>query len=110
MATENKEEQEFDKRMDDMGLNAPRIRSLNIDEMIKSAKYFVDETFTICVLTLTNGHKVVGTSRPVSDANFRQQVGEEAAFKQAREKIWELAGYDLRNRLLAEQFEARLPG
>ena len=38
-------------------------------------------------------------SCPVSDGNFIESVGESNAYKNAREQIWELAGYELRQRI-----------
>lgn len=97
--TISKDEAEFELEVQNRGLNAPRLTPEAIDAMIVGEKYFVDETFVICVLTLQNGHKVVGTSRPVSDANFREDLGRANARKKAREEIWELAGYGLRLQL-----------
>lgn len=102
MVIEYKEEKELEQRLQDEDLNAPRIKPADVDGMICDCKYFQDDTLVICVLTLPNGHKVVGTSRPVSDANFKLEVGKEVAFKNAREHIWELAGYDLRSKLQRE--------
>lgn len=55
---------------------------------------------TFCVLTLRNGAKVSGVNYgSVSAANFDPLVGREYARANAIEKVWELEGYLLRERL-----------
>lgn len=55
---------------------------------------------TFCVLILANGAKVTGVNYgPVSAANFNPQIGREYARKAAVEKVWELEGYLLRDKL-----------
>lgn len=95
-------EESFENEIQARGLTAPRLKPEDIDKLIVGDRYFVDDTLVICVLTLTNGHKVVGTSRPVSATNFDEELGREAARRKARDQIWELAGYELRTRLQRE--------
>ena len=55
---------------------------------------------TFCVLILRNGAKVTGVNHgPVSAANFNPLVGREMARKNAVDKVFELEGYLLRERL-----------
>lgn len=55
---------------------------------------------TVCVLLLRNGAKVTGVNHgPVSAANFDPLVGREMARKNAIDKVWELEGYAMRERL-----------
>lgn len=55
---------------------------------------------TVCVLLLRNGAKVAGVNHgPVSAANFDPLVGREMARKNAIDKVWELEGYLLRERM-----------
>ena len=59
---------------------------------------------TFCVLLLLNGAKVTGVNHgPVSSANFDAAKGREYARKNAIEKVWELEGYALRERLANPQ-------
>jgi len=91
----------IEKKIQDKGLEAPRLSPDKIDAVIK------DKTFTnlpsgkcvICEITLQNGYTVRGESACVSPANFDQEIGNEIAFKNARDKIWQLEGY-----LLQEKF------
>lgn len=56
---------------------------------------------TFCVLVLRNGFTVTGESACASPENFDPQIGRDIAFKNAREKIWPLEGYLLKQRLSA---------
>ena len=55
------------------------------------------------VLTLKNGFMVVGESACASPANFDAELGKKIAHDNARNKIWALEGYALRNRLAAAE-------
>lgn len=57
------------------------------------------ELLTICVLTLANGFTVTGTSACASPENFNSELGREISKRNAMEKVWELEGYLLRQRL-----------
>lgn len=58
---------------------------------------------TFCVLTLRNGFTVTGESACASPENFNAEIGVRIARENAREKIWMLEGYLLRERLNAAQ-------
>ena len=88
------------------GLNAPRITPEHIDSVIVSEQYHVFEgapgegpRFTACLLTLRNGYQVLGESSCVDHRNFDEQVGRDIAKRNARDKIWSLEGYLLRETL-----------
>lgn len=92
------------------GLNAPRLTRADIDAAILCEDYhvFPGTTITICLLTLRNGYGVVGESACASSSNFDIEAGRMVARDKAREKIWALEGYLLRERLFqAAQSEAR---
>lgn len=82
-------------------LNAPRLTPALIDATIKSEHYyrFPDTTLTICALTLRNGYVVTGESASASPENFDEAIGKRIARDNARNKIWALEGYLLRDRL-----------
>jgi hypothetical protein len=50
-------------------------------------------------LTLKNGFTIDGKSACVSKENFNQEIGNKIARDNAREKIWELEGYLLKEKL-----------
>ena len=85
------------------GLNAPRLNPDMIDAAIASEQYhvFPGTTMTVCALTLRNGYIVTGESAAASPENFDQAIGRKIARDNARNKIWGLEGYLLRERLSA---------
>lgn len=83
------------------GLNAPRLTPQLIDEVIVAEQYhvFPGTTVTVCCLLLQNGYTVVGESACASPENFNEDLGRKIARDNARNKIWALEGYLLRQRL-----------
>lgn len=83
------------------GLNAPRLTPQLIDAQIVGEAYhvFPGTTMTVCALTLRNGFIVIGESAAASPENFDQAIGQRIARENARNKIWALEGYSLRNAL-----------
>lgn len=94
-------EQEIEQEIQEKDLNAPRLTPDMIDATIISADYhvFPGTTTTVCQLTLENGYTVIGESACASPANFDEEIGCKIAFNNAREKIWALEGYLLREEL-----------
>lgn len=94
-------EQQLEQQIVQKGLTAPRLTPSDIDATI------VSETFTIlpsgkvmvCELTLRNGFTVRGEAATVSKANFNEEIGRSISRENAREKVWELEGYLLQERL-----------
>ena len=83
------------------GLIAARITPQRISDVIVSEQYHVfDGTMlTVCVLTLRNGFTVTGESACASPENFDAEIGRKIARENARQKIWALEGYLLRETL-----------
>jgi hypothetical protein len=83
------------------GLNAPRLTPHKIDAQIVGEAYhvFPGTTMTVCLLTLINGYHVTGESAAASPENFDESIGKRIARDNARNKIWALEGYTLRNAL-----------
>lgn len=94
-------DQEREQQIKEKGLVAPRLTPDFIDSKIKEAKYHVfDETcLTVCCLVLENGFTVTGESACASPENFDAEIGRDIALGNAREKIWTLEGYLLKERL-----------
>lgn len=92
---------EIENEIQAKGLNAPRLKPENLDQTIVSEQYYVfpKTTLTICALTLKNGFIVTGESASVSSENFDKEIGRKIARENARNKIWSLEGYVLRNKL-----------
>ena len=113
-------EQQIEQEIQDKGLNAPRLTPDHIDSIIVDQYYFTAanaqwgadpnttaligmhkqlETLTFCVLILKNGFTVTGESACASPENFNAEIGKKIAYQNAREKIWLLEGYLLKQRL-----------
>jgi hypothetical protein len=57
---------------------------------------------THCTLILENGFEVTGESACVDPANYDKVIGEQIAYENAFEKIWEVEGYLLQEKLYFE--------
>lgn len=101
-------EQTLETEIQAKGLNAPRLTPADIDSAIVGEQYhvFPGTTVTVCCLHLSNGFCVTGESAAVSPENFDAEIGRKVARENARDKIWALEGYLLRQRLIeAAAFE-----
>lgn len=94
-------DQDVERAIQDKGLTAPRITPQRIEHVIVSDAYhvFPGTTLTVCCLTLQNGFTVTGESACASPENFDAELGRKIARANAKEKIWALEGYALRNQL-----------
>lgn len=110
-------EQALEQEIQAKGLNAPRLTPADIDAAIVDEYYFTAAqgargagypiptktqpicNLTFCVLVLKNGFTVTGESACASPENFNEEIGRKIARDNAREKIWLLEGYLLKQRL-----------
>lgn len=97
----SKDEQAIEAEIQAKGLNAPRLSPEKIDAVISGEDYhvFPGTTLTVCCLKLRNGFTVTGESAAASPENFDVELGRKIARSNARDKIWALEGYALRERL-----------
>ena len=95
------DEQSTEQMIQEKGLNAPRLTPKLIDEVIVGEYFHIvpNTTLTLCVLTLKNGFTVTGESAAVSMENFDKEIGRKVARENARDKIWALEGYLLKQSL-----------
>lgn len=95
------DEQEIETEIVQKGLTAPRLTPAHIDGVIRDVVYhtFEGTTLTTCVMTLRNGYTVTGESAAASLENFDKEIGRKIAYANAREKIWALEGYLLKEKL-----------
>lgn len=95
------DETEIENEIQSKGLNAPRLTPAMIDDTILAEQFYVfpGTTLTICALTLRNGFQVTGESAAASPENFDQEIGQKIARDNARNKIWALEGYLLKQGL-----------
>ena len=98
-------ENAIEQEIQDKGLTAPRLTPALIDATIDCETYTVlpSGRVTICEMTLKNGFVVLGESSCVSKENFNAELGQKIARENARNKIWELEGYLLKQRLFETQ-------
>ena len=111
-------EQKIEQEIQSKNLNAPRLTPDHIDSKIKAVEYILPrdvckrdngvevfdaplplQTLTFCILTLENGFTVTGESACASPENYNAEIGKEIAYTNAREKIWMLEGYLLKEKL-----------
>lgn len=57
------------------------------------------DLLTFCVLVLRNGFTVTGESACASPENFDAEIGRKIARENAKQKIWPLMGYALKQKL-----------
>ena len=97
-------EQQLEQKIQDLGLNAPRVTPEIVDSKIVGESYTTlpSGKTLVCELILQNGFSVRGHSSVVSPENFNEQIGIEVSRRDAREKIWELEAYLLQERLYQE--------
>jgi hypothetical protein len=95
------DERDIEQAIQAKGLNAPRLSPADLDAKITGEMYhvFPGTTLTVCCLMLENGFTVTGEAAAASPENFDAQIGREIARAEARDKIWQLEGYLLRERL-----------
>lgn len=124
------DEQSIEAAIRHAGKTAPRITPADIDAAIVGEHFFTAgegvagasgiypndgnpaqplALLTFCVLELRNGFTVTGESACTSPENFDPQIGRDIARKNAREKIWPLMGYALKEQLYQMTQPAQSP-
>lgn len=95
------DEDELEQEIRDKGLDEPRLTPDKIEAAIREEQYYVfpGTQVTVCCLTLRNGYNTVGESACVSPGNFDADIGRKVARDSARQKIWALEGYLLKQSL-----------
>ena len=93
-------EVEIEKEIQKKGLNAPRLTPTDIDSKIERVTFteLPSGKCTVCEIVLTNGFSLNGSSAHVSLENRDEKIGNDIAFQNARQKIWQLEGYLLQER------------
>lgn len=96
----------FEQAVKAAGCEAPRLTPEDIDAVIVSETYTMlpSGKCMVCEITLANGHVVIGESYAVSKENFREVLGKEASYNNARNKVWAVEGYLLQQRLWEKKY------
>lgn len=109
-------EQTIEQEIQSKGLIAPRVTPADIENAIGQEYFFTagqaiaalsmptdpnspTDLLTFCVLVLKNGFTVTGESACVSPENFDAELGRKIARENAKNKIWTLEGYLLKDKL-----------
>jgi hypothetical protein len=80
-----------------------KVTKAAIESRIRDVTYLrLNETVTLCSITLDNGYSVRGESACVDPANYDREIGEGLAYGNALNKLWPLFGF-----LLAEDRHCR---
>jgi hypothetical protein len=98
-----KDEAAIEAEIKEKGLTAKRITPEMLDDEIVSEQFHVFDgsCLTVCCLTLRNGFTVTGESACASPENFNSEIGQKVAKSNARDKIWPLLGFRLRDEIAA---------
>ena len=72
-----------------------------IGSKVKSVEYHVFEStcLMVCCMTLENGFTVTGEAACANPENFDKEISQKIASRIARNKIWMLEGYLLKQKL-----------
>ncbi len=82
---------------------AERVTKEYIDSRIKDTTFAkMEDTTTICRITLDNGYTVNGFSACVNPENYNKEIGEKIAYDNAYRELWPLFGF-----ILAEKNKLR---
>lgn len=108
-------DKQIEQEIQDKGLTAPRITPADVEENIAFTYFFTAadgavgaenappsvalNLLTFCVLVLKNGFTVTGESACASPENFDTELGRKIARENAKQKIWPLMGYLLKEQL-----------
>lgn len=94
----------LEQRIQELGLTAPRITTDHVNSRIVGESYTTlpSGKVMVCELTLVNGFTVRGEAAVVSRANFNYEIGQRVSRENAVNRIWELEGYLLQEKLYQE--------
>lgn len=99
----NSRDGEVEKQLQEKGLNGPRLTPDLIEKRIADVDYYVfpKTQLTVCCITLKNGFTVTGESACATPENFDKEIGEQIAFRNAKDKIWSLEAYYIHAALIS---------
>jgi len=98
-------DEEIEEIIQEKDLTAPRVKLDRLEEVIKTVDFhvFPKSQLTVCCITLENGFNVTGESACASPMNFNKELGEKISYENAKNKIWQLEGYLLKQKLYEEE-------
>ena len=122
-------DQAIEQEIQAKGLTAPRVTPADIEANIASEHYFTAQDgklgaakrcdtvaiypelqlLTFCVLVLKNGFTITGESACASPENFDADLGRKIARENAKQKLWPLLGYALKEQLYQSKQPTQSP-
>lgn len=82
-----------------------KLTEMDLEKEIVNTKFFYDGTFTICLLTLRSGFKIIGESACMNPKDYNKKIGEEISLNNATDKIWQLLGFHLKQEKYEQEKE-----
>ena len=101
-------DQQIEQEIQAKGLTAPRVTPADLEANIADIDIVKHvsksgQVLRWAVLTTTNGFAVVGKpSCAVSSANDNAELGEKIALDNAKDELWPLMGYALKERIAGQ--------
>lgn len=89
----------------------PKITPEHVAAQVVGVQYhrFPGTTVTVCCVSLRNGFNTIGHSACVSPELYDAAIGEQIAYKNALNEIWQLEGYLLAEFLTVQQAGIQAP-
>lgn len=81
---------------------ANKVKKEQIEEILQNSRVHVSTLFEKVALVsvqLPNGFVITETSGAVDKENYDLEIGKEICMKKIKDKLWELEGYVLQNKL-----------
>ena len=67
-----------------------------LQSLIESKEYVqISDRSLVCIIHLKSGYDLHGISSVMDKNNFSKEIGEEVAYKNAFDKLWELESYHI---------------
>lgn len=77
-----------------------RLTKEYLESIVKEKSFHkLTDRLTVCVIKTVTGFELVGKSTCLDPANYSQEIGEKVSYEDAFNKLWELEGYILREKL-----------
>lgn len=65
----------------------------SVEDLVADTQFIHCVPLTLCVLTTTNGTKVIGQFQPIKAADYDHETGQAAALDEALRQLWLLESY-----------------
>lgn len=77
----------------------PRITPDQLDAQIRSVAFDYHDLTVKCTIIMQNGYGVHGESGCAVPGNYKRETGERLAYNDAKNKMWQLLGYELKTKV-----------